>query len=362
VAKRKTLQQLRADIDSVDQRILRLLSARARIARRIGRAKSVGSARILDIGREKEVVLAVRRANAGPLSNDVVESVFREIVSACRAAQEPTSVAYLGPPGTFSHAAALKQFGRTAVYISVDTIADVFSCVEAGRARYGIVPVENTTEGAVTPTLDALADTALKVIGEVVVRVDQCLASRSGARERIRRIVSHPQPLAQCRTYLAKEFPGVPLVAAASTAAAAAVAAKEAGAAAVASRLAARLNGLQIVAASIQDNPANVTRFLVLHDVPADAPARRTGDDRTSLVVAVHDEVGVLGRILQPFTANRINLSMIESRPILGRPWEYRFFLDVTGHVEDRPLARTLARVSKVASSTKVLGSYPVAR
>lgn len=360
--KSKTLQELRAEIDDLDLRILRLLSRRADTARQIGRAKSDGAKAVLDLAREKDVIRAIRRANPGPLSAEAVEAVFREIVSACRAAQEPTSVAFLGPLGTFSHAAALKQFGRTAVYVPVDTIADVFTSVEAGRARYGIVPVENTTEGAVTPTLDALADTPLKVIGEVLIRIDHFLVSLSGDRRKIHRIASHPQPLAQCRNYLAREYPGVPLVAAASTAAAAAVAAGDGAVAAIAGRLATQTHGLRVVAASIQDNPANVTRFLVLSDVPADAPQRRTGDDRTSLVVSVHDEVGVLGRVLQPFTTNRINLSMIESRPILGRPWEYRFFLDVTGHVEDKPLARTLARVAKVATSTKVLGSYPVAR
>jgi chorismate mutase/prephenate dehydratase len=363
VAKKgKTLQELRAEIDELDLRLLRLLSRRAEVARKIGLAKSERAKAVLDLAREKDVIRAVRGANPGPLGNDAVEAVFREIVSACRAAQEPTSVAFLGPLGTFSHAAALKQFGRTAVFVPVDTIADVFTTVEAGRARYGVVPVENTTEGAVTPTLDALADTPLKVIGEVLVRIDHFLVSRGGDRSKIRRIVSHPQPLAQCRNYLAKQFPGVPLVPAPSTAAAAAEAARDGAVAAIAGKLATDTHGLRIVAASIQDNPANVTRFLVVSDLPPDSPPRRTGDDRTSLVVSVHDEVGVLGRVLQPFTNNRINLSMIESRPILGRPWEYRFFLDVTGHVEDKPLARTLARVAKVATSTKVLGSYPVAR
>ena len=361
-SKTKALDDLRAEIDDIDQRVLKLLSRRARTARDIGAAKNLGAKGVLDIARERAVVRAVRRANAGPLSDDAVEAIFREIVSACRAAQAPTSVAFLGPAGTFSHAAALKQFGRTAVYVPVDTIGDVFTAVEAGRVHYGVVPVENTTEGAVTPTLDGLADTPLKVIGEITVRVDHYLVSKSGDPRMVKRIVSHPQPLAQCRSYLAKHFPGVPLDVAASTAVAAAEAARKPALAAIASRLAAQTHDLEVVAASIQDNPANVTRFLVLSDVSPDSPPHRSGDDRTSLVVSVHDEVGVLGKVLHPFTANRVNLSMIESRPILGRPWEYRFFLDVTGHVEDKPLARTLAEVAKVATSTKVLGSYPVAR
>jgi chorismate mutase/prephenate dehydratase len=362
VAKLKSLQQLRAEIDGLDARILRLLSSRAAVARRIGEAKSAGARGVLDVARERDVIRALRRANPGPLSDDAIEAIFREIVSACRAAQEPTTVACLGPLGTFSHAAALKQFGRTAAYIPVDTIADVFTAVEAGRARYGIVPVENTTEGAVTPTLDALADTPLAIVGEIVVPIAHYLLSRSGDQRKIRRIVSHPQPLAQCRGYLAREFPGVPLVAAASTAAAAIDAVSHADTAAIAGRIATEIHALRVVAASIQDNPANVTRFLILAQASPDRPSKPSGDDRTSLVVAVRDEVGVLGKVLQPFTANRINLSMIESRPILGRPWEYRFFFDVTGHVDDKALARTLAAVAKVAASTKVLGSYPIAR
>ncbi len=361
-AKSPSLEALRARIDDLDRRVLKLLSERAQTARDIGTAKNRGAVSVLDIARERAVIRAVRKANDGPLSDDAIEAIFREVVSACRAAQAPTSVAFLGPAGTFSHAAALKQFGRTAIHVPVDTIGDVFTAVEAGRAHYGVVPVENTTEGAVTPTLDGLADTPLKVIGEILVRVDHYLVSKSGERKSVKRIVSHPQPLAQCRTYLAKHFPGIPLDAAASTATAAATAARSSSIAAVASRLAAETHDLRVIASSIQDNPANVTRFLVLSDVSPDSPARRSGDDRTSLVVSVHDEVGVLGKVLRPFTAHRVNLSMIESRPILGRPWEYRFFLDVTGHVEDKGLARTLAEVQKVATSTKVLGSYPVAR
>jgi chorismate mutase/prephenate dehydratase len=220
------------------------------------------------------------------------------------------------------------------------------------------VPIENTTEGAVTPTLDGLATTPLGVVAEILVKVDHCLMSKSGQRSKIRTIVSHHQPLAQCRRYLAEHFAGIEQQAAASTASAAMLAQKKPGVAAIGSRLAAETYGLRVVAKSIQDVPGNVTRFLV---IGSDAQPKPTGEDRTSLVIQVRDQVGVLGRVLQPFTQNKVNLSMIESRPLAGRPWEYRFFIDVGGHVTDRRLARALEEVEAIALSTKVLGSYPVA-
>lgn len=355
---KKTLGDLRAEIDRIDDKLLDMVSRRARVAMKIGAAKNRGSRSVLDVGRERAVLKRLRQANPGPLSADAVEAVFREIISACRATQEPTSVAFLGPEGTFSHMAAIKQFGHAAVFQGVSTIDEVFTSVETGRVRYGVVPIENTTEGAVTPTLDALARTPLRVVAEVVVKIDHQLLSKSGDAKKVKRIVSHPQPLAQCRRSLAERFPGVPLETASSTAAAAGLAAKEASVAAVASELSAKIYGLRAVAAHIHDQPGNVTRFLV---VGSDPQPPASGRDRTSLVIAVRDEVGVLGRILQPFSENRVNLSMIESRPLPGRPWEYRFFIDVGGHIDDEDLRRALAQVGEISISTKVLGSYPVA-
>jgi len=355
----KTLSDLRKRIDAIDQKIVKLISDRARTAERIGETKSARARAVLDAAREKAVLRAVREANDGPLSNEALEAIFRELISACRAMQQPVSVAFLGPAGTFSHVAARKQFGHAAEFHAVTTIDDVFAEVEAGRSRYGVVPIENTTEGAVTPTLDGLARTTASIVAEVVVKVDHYLLAKSADARAIRRIVSHPQPLAQCRHYLAQHYGEVEQQSAASTAAAAMVAARERGTAAIASSLSAEIYGLKVVARSIQDQAGNVTRFLV---VGPETVHRATGDDRTSLVIAVRDEVGVLGRILAPFTANKVNLSMIESRPLPGRPWEYRFFVDVSGHVSDRRLAKALAEVGRVAISTKVLGSYPVAR
>jgi chorismate mutase/prephenate dehydratase len=362
MAKRKSLPELRKRIDDVDRKILDLVAKRARIAHEVGEAKNRGTHVVLDVAREKAVIDRLRKANPGPLGGDAIEAIFREIISACRATQEPTTVAFLGPGGTFSNAAAVKQFGETAIYEPVDTIADVFSAAESGRARYGVVPIENTTEGAVTPTLDALADTPLRVVAEVLVKIDHHLLARSVDPRKVKRILSHPQPLAQCRNFLAHHFPGIPLEPCASTAAAAQQAKKTPGTAAVAGALAGRLYGLKTVEASIADNASNVTRFLVVGNVDPDAPFKASGDDRTSLVISVRDEVGVLGRILQPFTANKVNLSMIESRPIVGRSWEYRFFVDVCGHVNDANLAKALRAVDRISISTKVLGSYPIAR
>jgi chorismate mutase/prephenate dehydratase len=358
VTAKKTLGELRAEIDRIDDKLLELIARRARVATRIGEAKNRGAHNVLDVGRERSVLRRLRDANPGPLSADAVEGVFREIISACRAAQEPISAAFLGPDGTFSHVAAIRQFGQAACFEAVSSIDDVFAAVEVGRARYGIVPIENTTEGAVTPTLDALARTPLRVIAEVLVRVEHNLLSKSGEVKRIKRILSHPQPLAQCRRTLAERFAGIALETTSSTATAAAAAAKDPAAAAVASALAAKIYGLRTVARNIHDQAGNVTRFLVIGSDPQ-PPA--SGRDRTSLVISVRDEVGILGRILQPFAENKVNLSMIESRPLPGRPWEYRFFVDVVGHVDDPPLRRALAQVGEISISTRVLGSYPVA-
>ena len=358
LATRKQLNDLRKEIDSIDEKIVGLVSERARHAQKIGQAKRATSKDVLDPGRERTVMERVRAANEGPLADPAVEAIFREIVSACRASQQPVSAAFLGPAGTFSHVAATRQFGSTADYHAVDTIADVFKAAETGRVRYGVVPIENTIEGAVTPTLDGLSDTPLQVVAELTVPVDHFLLSKSGDRSKIKRIISHPQPIGQCRRYLARRFPGIELVESASTAAAAQAAKRSANVAAIASKLAANLYGLKVAARSIQDEPGNVTRFLV---VGPPQPTKRTGKDRTSLVIAVRDRVGVLGRILGPFTSNKVNLSMIESRPLRGRPWEYRFFVDITGHVDDRRVARALEEVDQIALSKKVLGSYPIA-
>ncbi len=354
----RSLTQLRDKIDAIDRKILDLVSRRARVAVEVGKSKSKAAKEVLDVSREKALLAVLSNANPGPLGDASIEAIFREIISACRAAQREVTVCFLGPEGTFSHQAAIKQFGRSAQADPVGTIGDVFVAVETGRCAYGIVPVENTTEGAVTPTLDALAATDLAVLAEVEVKVEHCLLSKIGDRKNIRSIASHPQPLAQCRRFLADKFPGLERVPTASTAAAAKLAASRTTTAAIASKLAADIYGLKVVMAGIQDNPSNVTRFLV---IGRGKPGKPTGADRTSLVIAVRDEVGMLEKILRPFAANKVNLSMIESRPLSGRSWEYSFFVDVTGHIGDAKVKKALAQLERVAVATKVLGSYPVA-
>ena len=355
--KKKGLAELRKAIDAVDRRMVGLLAERARLAEQVGRAKADGSRGILDPAREKQVLDAACEANPGPLRDASLQAIFREIISACRDLQRPTSVAFFGPAGTFTHEAAIAQFGSSAALEPCDSIPEVFAAVQAGRATYGVVPVENTTEGAVTPTLDALAETTAQILAERTLRIDHCLMAREADPRKIRRIASHPQPLAQCRRYLGEHFPGVELLPTASTAAAARLAATQKGTAAIGSHVAMRLHGLELVERSIQDNAANTTRFLVIGPQQA---TRATGRDRTSVVVTVKDEVGVLERVIRCFSRNRVNLSMIESRPLAGRSWEYRFFVDVSGHAESEPVARALRALSRVAISVHVLGSYPV--
>ncbi len=356
--KKKSLTDLRSAIDDVDRRVLDLVARRARLAKAIGEAKAADQHGVLDVAREKQVLAAMRSANPGPLRDEAVDSIFREIISACRAIQSPIEVAFLGPPGTYSHEAAVRQFGSNARFDSCDSIPEIFTAVETSRAAFGVVPVENTTEGAVTPTLDALAGTTATILAESVLKIDHCLMAKDADRAKVRRIASHPQPLGQCKRYLAENFPGVELLATASTTAAAKLAASQKGTAAVGSGLAARLYGLEVVARSIQDNAANVTRFLV---IGPDQRTKPSGRDRTSLVVTVKDEVGILERIIRQFSRNRVNLSMIESRPLVGRSWEYRFFVDVSGHVCDAPVAKALDSLRRIALSVKVLGSYPMA-
>lgn len=354
---KKSLAALRKEIDKVDHEILARLSRRGRLAALVGEAKRNTARRVLDVGREQAVLGALADANPGPLSGDSVKAVFREIISACRATQQPTSVAYLGPEGTFSHAAAIRQFGHGAEFSAVSTIAEVFTAVESGRCSFGVVPVENTTEGAVTPTLDCLAETTTGILAELVVKVQHCLLAQTANPRGARRVASHPQALGQCRRYLAEAFPGVETLPTASSAAAAKMASTAKTTLAIAPRLAAEIYGLKVVAESIQDNPNNVTRFLVLG---SDAHTQPSGTDRTSVVVTVKDEVGILEKIIRQFSRNEVNLSMIESRPIVGRAWEYRFFIDVTGHCDEAPVSKALAAVQRLALSVKVLGSYPV--
>jgi chorismate mutase/prephenate dehydratase len=353
-----SIDALRAHIDRIDAKLLALLNRRARLAIRIGQRKRHNQASIYSPAREKRIFQRLEAANPGPLPRESLRPIFREIISACLSLEQQLRVAFLGPLGTFSHQAAREQFGAHSLPVPVDSIADVFDEVEHGRAEYGIVPVENSTEGVVAATLDRFVTSPLSIKAEVLLRVEQCLLSRSARRDGVRQIVSHPQSLGQCRQWLAQHFPGVPQVEVASNAQAAQVARRNARVAAIAGRAAADQYGLKVLAANIQDQAHNYTRFLVLS---RDGIGRPSGDDKTSLLLTAPHEAGALHRVLKPFGDNRVNLCAIESRPLKGRPWEYVFFLDLVGHAAEARVERALAALKDRCLFFKVLGSYPAA-
>ncbi len=356
----KSLQTLRVQIDALDDQLVRLLNQRAQLCEQVGHAKeaSGGTAKYVP-AREKGIFQRLARLNGGPLRPEHVRSIFREVISSCRALEQGLRIAYLGPAGTYTQQAAAEQFGSGPNLLPFGSVDAVFDEVERGRAEYGVVPVENSTEGVVAQTLDRFIASPLSITAEVLLRIDHCLLAKQSDPQKIRRIVSHPQSFAQCRGWLAQHLPGVPLVEMASNAVAAAEAAKRPGTAAIAGRSAAERYKLELVAASIQDLPNNVTRFLVVSQDPRGKP---TGDDKTSILFAVPHESGALFKVLEAFAQQRINLSTIESRPLKGRAWEYVFFIDLGGHADQPRMAKALTVLKRRAQFVKVLGSYPAWR
>jgi chorismate mutase/prephenate dehydratase len=353
-----SIDVLRAHIDRIDEKLLALLNQRAQLAVRIGERKRRARAGMYTPDREKRIFQRLAALNKGPLGEERIRPIFREIIGACLSLEQPLRIACLGPLGTFSHQAAREQFGAGAALILVDAFSAVFDEVEHQHADYGIVPVENSTEGMVAATLDRFVSSPLTIKAEVQLRIEQCLLSRAGRADGIRRIVSHPQSFGQCRQWLTQHFPAVPQEPVASNAQAAEIASRDARTAAVAGRIAAERYGLKVVAANIQDVANNYTRFLVLG---RDGIGRPSGDDKTSLLLSTPHEAGALHRVLKPFADNDVSLGSIESRPLKGRPWEYVFFLDLIGHVHEPRVARALTALQKRCRFYKVLGSYPAA-
>jgi chorismate mutase / prephenate dehydratase len=353
-----SIDALRAHIDRLDEKLLALLNQRAGLAVAIGQHKRRTRASIYTPDREKHVLQRLVAANNGPLKPENIRSIFREIMSACLSLEKRLRVACLGPLGTFSHQAVREQFGSATEVIPVSSIAGAFDEVEGGRADYAVVPVENTTEGTVAATLDRFVASPLVIKAEVLMRIEQCLLSRSGRREGVARIVSHPQSLGQCRQWLAQHLPLVPQAEAASNAQAAVIARDDPRAGAIAGRVCAEQYGLRIIAANIQDQQHNCTRFLVLG---LDGIGRPSGDDKTSLLLSLPHKAGALHRVLKPFADNGVSIGTIESRPLKERAWEYLFFLDLMGHALEPHVARALAAVKRRCLSLKVLGSYPAA-
>lgn len=353
------LEGVRAQIDAVDEQIHRLINERARLAQAVGISKAAGG-RAVDFyrpEREAQVLRRARARNAGPLRDAEVLRLFREIMSACLAQQEPLKVAFLGPEGTFTQTAVLNHFGHSVRALPLASIDEVFHEVESGSADFGVVPIENSTEGTVNHTLDRFLSSPLKICGEVELRIRQHLMGKMNTLARIARVCSHPQSLAQCRAWLEEHLSGVEQVPVASNAEAARRARDEQGTAAIAGETAAEVYGLQLLAAEIEDQADNSTRFLVLGR-KLFAPS---GEDRTTLLVSVGhtDAPGALYRLLEPLAKHGVSLTRIESRPSRRRKWDYVFFIDLEGHAEDANVAKALAALRKRASLFRLLGSYP---
>ncbi len=352
---KRELAKLRGQIDALDLRILAALNERAKIAHAVGKLKQ--GSQVYRPEREAQILRSILAKNPGPLGRAALARVYTEIISACRALEQPLAVSYLGPPGTFSEMAVLKLFGagvRTQACASID---EVFRQAETGSVDYGVVPVENSSEGAIDRTHDLLLSTPLKICAETVLRVRQNLMAKTSSLKNIVRVYSHAQSLAQCNQWLNRKLPEAERVSVASNSEAARLAAQEHGAAAIAGDIAVERHGLKLVARNIEDDPNNTTRFLVLGDHDA-APS---GKDLTSIVMSAPNRPGAVHALLTPIAKYGVSMSRLESRPARTGRWEYMFFADVQGHREDPKVAKALAALEKLAPFLKILGSYPAA-
>jgi chorismate mutase/prephenate dehydratase len=349
------LKKFREKIDRIDDELLKLINQRAGLAQQIGHVK--GSGAVLRPEREAQVLQRMVKGNAGPLSNQAVTQLFTEVMSQCRALEAPLRVAYLGPHGTFSEAAVFQRFGQAAEGLPADSIDGVFSAVESGAANYGLVPVENSTEGAIGRTLDLLLSSNLKICGEVLLQVHQCLLSNENDLSLIRKVYSHPQSFGQCQSWLNTHLPHAERITASSNADAARLATEESFAAAVAGERAAEHFKLKVLVPNIEDDARNTTRFLVIgkQDV---APS---GKDKTSLAMSTTNRPGAMHDLLTPLANNGVSMTKMESRPSRTGLWEYVFYVDIEGHQTDAKVATALAQLKQIAAFVKVLGSYPVA-
>jgi len=354
----KEIQRLRGAIDAIDDELLALFNRRAAVAREIGELK--GGAPVYRPEREAQILRRVSAANPGPLPAEAVAGIYRAVMSACRGMEASLSVAYLGPEGTFSEQAVRKQFGHAVSASALATIDEVFRAAESGAVQFAVVPVENSTEGVVGRSLDLLLVTPLRICGEIELRVQQNLMATSTDLKAIRRVYSHPQSLGQCAGWLNRNLPGVERAQASSNAEAARLASVEPGTAAIAGEIAAARWGLQVLARSIEDDPSNTTRFLVLGNLDPEP----TGRDRTSLAMSAENKPGAVHAMLGPLAENGVSMTRIESRPskvMRSALWEYVFYIDIDGHQKDARVAPALAALRSRAPFLKVLGSYPAA-
>lgn len=348
------LLNLRNNIDRLDEEILARLAERARNARRIGEVKQ---GNLYRPEREAQVLRRLAEANPGPLPGEAVQRIFREIMSACLALEQPQRVAYLGPAGTFSESASRKHFGSAASLLPMAAIDDVFRAVEAGNADYGVVPVENSTEGVVGGTLDLLLANPVRICGEVKLRIHQHLLSRAEGIGAARRLYSHMQSLSQCHEWLNRNLPSLPRIPVASNAEAARLASEDPESCAIAGEAAAELYGLNVLAPNIEDDPNNTTRFFVIgrHD------AGPSGQDKTSIVLSSANRPGAMYALLEPLARHGVDMTKLQSRPARSGLWEYVFYVDFLGHQNDPEVAAAIAELQERAAFVKILGSYPAA-
>ena len=346
----------RQAIDKLDASIVRLLNERTKHVLAIGAMKLKAGEEIYAPHRERAVLQRICQLNHGPVTDEQLRAIYREIMSSALALEKTMIIAYFGPEATFTHQAAIRKFGASLRYSPQKTIADVFTEVSKRRADYGVVPVENSTEGVVTHTLDMFVDSDLKIVSQIVLPIQQCLMVRpGGSRARIKKLFVHPQSLAQCRSWIQTHLPRVELIETSSNARSAELAAKDKNAAAIGGILAAEKYGLDVLEQDIQDNAANATRFLVL----GRQCSPPTGQDRTSLLVSVADKAGALHEAIAAFRRYKINMTKIESRPSKRKAWEYFFFIDCDGHAQDRKVANAIRLLGEHCNFIKVLGSYP---
>ncbi len=348
------LSEHRKAIDKLDSHIVKLLNERTRHVLAIGEIKIKAGEEIYAPHRERAVLQRIARKNKGPITNESLRAIYREIMSSALSLEKSLTVAYLGPEATFTHQAAIRRFGTSLRYSPQKTVGDVFTEVSKNRADYGVVPVENSTEGVVTHTLDMFVDSDLKIVAQIVLPVQHCLLSKC-RKSQIKKLYSHPQSLGQCRGWVQANLPRVEIIETSSNARSAEFAAREKNSAAIAGVLASEKYKVPVLEYDIQDNASNATRFLVL----GRQCSPPTGNDRTSMMFSIVHKVGALYRALAPFRRFRINMTKIESRPSKRKAWEYFFFVDCDGHMNDRKVAKAIAMLSEHCSYVKVLGSYP---
>jgi chorismate mutase / prephenate dehydratase len=356
-----SLEEHRKRIDELDQEIIRLINERTAVAAEIGKEKAAAGKPVFDAKREAQVFEKVISLNEGPIGNDALRGIYREIISGNYALQQSIRIAYLGPSATFTHQAAVKQFGESMEYRSMPSINDVFAEVDKGEADYGVIPIENSAEGVVFHSLhsfDILVGSELKIVAQIFLPITHNLISNSKIED-VKKVYSKDQAIAQCRGWLRRHVPGAETIDVSSTSEAVRIAAKEEGAAAIASALAATEHGVPIIGESIQDMNNNVTRFLVIGRDSGCPERVGDGKDKTSLVLSIPDKPGALQQCLEPFSRRGINLVKIESRPSRIKAWEYMFFVDVIGHISDEPIKEVIEELEKICPIVKWLGSYP---